>query len=149
MKLFAVFQQWYHTIIAHSYYLIGLMHRHIGNSQGVKWEYEAAIADFNRALEWKPNFAQVYLDRGVLYWREMDHPRKAIHDLTLALTLDPSLSEAQFNRAIAHQQLREYKEAIADYKAYLTVGAHPFWREHAESMIRELHEWVPNVESSP
>jgi len=76
----------------------------------------------------------------------IDHPRKAIHDLTLAMNLDPRLVEAQFNRAIAHQQLREYAEAIADFQAYLAVGEHPFWREHAESMIRELSEWVPNAE---
>lgn len=135
-------------LMAHSCYLLGLIRRYMGNASGSRWEYEAAIDAFTRALEWKPDFAQVYLDRGILYWRELDHPRRAIHDLTLALTLDPRLAEAQFNRAVAHQQLREYAEAIADYRAYLAIGEHPFWREHAESMIRELSEWVPNVEIS-
>jgi tetratricopeptide (TPR) repeat protein len=147
MKLLSVLQQWFKALMAHSYYLIGIIHRYIGNSRGVRWEYEAAINAFTRALEWKPDFAQVYLDRGILYWREIDHPRKAIHDLTLAMNLDPSLFEAQFNRGIAHQQLREYAEAIADFQAYLAVGEHPYWREHAESMIRELSEWTSNAEA--
>ncbi len=142
MTLLTKPKQWFKFLMAHVHYLNGIIHRYIGNSYGSRWEYEAAVEAFNRAVEWKPDFAQVYLDRGILYWRELDHPRKAIHDLTLAMNLDPRLSEAQFNRAIAHQQLREYAEAIADFQAYLAVGEHPYWREHAESMIRELSEWV-------
>lgn len=148
MKAFTFFDRQFRSLMAHSYYLVGVIRRYIGNTRGGLWEYEAAIEAFNRALDWKPDFAQAYLDRGVLYWREIDHPRKAIHDLTLALSLDPNLSEAQFNRGIAHQQLREYPEAVADFTAYLAVGEHPSWREHAESMIRELSEWVPKIEKA-
>lgn len=148
MKLFIKPRQWFKFLMAHVHYLNGVIHRSIGNSYGSRWEYEAAVDAFNRAVEWKPDFAQVYLDRGILYWRELDHPRRAIHDLTLAMNLDPRLSEAQFNRAIAHQQLREYAEAIADFQAYLAVGAHPFWREHAEFMIRELSEWVLDAKTT-
>ena len=147
MKLLSVPGKLFRALMAHSHYMIGIVHRYIGNSRGVRWGYEVAIDAFTRALEWKPDFAHVYLDRGILYWREIDHPRKAIHDLTRAMDLDPRLVEAQFNRAIAHQQLREYAEAIADFQAYLAVGEHPYWREHAESMIRELSEWVLNTEA--
>ena len=148
MRAFAFLGRWFRLLMAHSYYLVGVIHRYIGNARGFHWEYEAAIEAFNCALDWKPDFTQVYLDRGILYWREIDHPRKAIHDLTLALNLNPNLHEARFNRGIAHQQLREYPEAIADFTAYLAVGEHPFWREHAESMIRELSEWVPKIETT-
>ncbi len=148
MKLLAFLQQGYRFLMAHGYYLIGMVHRYIGNSYGFRQEYEAAVEAFNRAVMWKPDFAQVYLDRGILYWRELDHPRKAIHDLTLAFDLDSRLHEALFNRAVAYQELREYAEAIADYQAYLAIGTHPFWREHAESMIRELSEWVPQVRAT-
>lgn len=148
MNVLARLEQWGKYTLAYVHYWGGLIHRYMGHTHGDRWEYEAAIAAFTRALDYNPDFARVYLDRGILYWREMDLPRKAIHDLTLALALDPHLNEAQFNRAIAHQQLREYAEAITDYEAYLAVGDHPFWREHAESMIRELSEWVPNAETT-
>jgi hypothetical protein len=46
---------------------------------------------------------------------------------------------------VAHQQLREYEEALADFRAYLAEGQHPYWREHAEKMIQELEEWVSTV----
>jgi tetratricopeptide (TPR) repeat protein len=110
----------------------------------LKSEYDKAIAQFDKALFFRPDAARIYLDRGVLYWREIDHPRRAIHDLTQALELDAELFEAQFNRGIAHQQLREYDAAITDFEAYLQGGDHPFWREYAENMIEELRDWAKN-----
>lgn len=133
-------------------FMLALSYRHFGNQYGLKEEYERAIDAFNRAISHDPDFAQAYLQRGILYWREMDHPRKAIIDLTAAYVLNPSLSEARFNRGVAHQQLREYAEAVADFEAYLKEGDHPHWREYAETMIQELKEWTPNVnggESQP
>ena len=139
---------WPKYMIARWYHLVGATHRHIGNAYGLRVQYEAAVDDFTRALCWDPNFAQAYLDRGILYWRELDHPRRAILDLTTAVTIDPNLSEALFNRGVAYQQLREYAEAIADFQAYLSEGKHPYWRRYAETMVRELSEWVHNVEAA-
>jgi tetratricopeptide (TPR) repeat protein len=148
VKLWLMLNQWYKTLLSYIYYSIGLAHRYWGNAHGLPSEYEKAIEQFTRALVFKPDYAKVYLARGILYWREMDHPRRAIFDLTDALTLDSRLSEARFNRGVAHQQLREYAEAIADFQAYLQDGHHPYWREYAESMIKELAEWATKDETT-
>jgi tetratricopeptide (TPR) repeat protein len=140
--------RWYKAVLSYIHYSIGLAHRFWGNTHGLQSEYEKAIGQFNRALSYKPDYAKVYLDRGILYWREMDHPRRAIYDLSHALTLDSGLLEALFNRGIAHQQLREYHEAITDFQAYLQEGNHPYWREYAESMIKELEEWPAKGETT-
>jgi tetratricopeptide (TPR) repeat protein len=142
-KLNHLFQVW----LARGYYFTGVMHRYFGNAYAMRAEYEQAIDDFTRAIAHDPKFAQAFLDRGILYWRELDHPRRAIQDLTIALTLNPALYEAIFNRGIAYQQLREYDRAIAEFTAYLEVGQHPYWREYAENMVRELSEWVTSNES--
>lgn len=124
------------------YYLLAGMYRHFGNTNHLVSEYERAVEAFTRATTLDPAFARAYLERGILYWRELDLPRRAILDLTRAYELDTKLIEARFNRGIAHQQLREYAEAVADFRAYLAEGKHPHWREYAESMLRELPEWV-------
>ncbi len=129
-------------LLSHWYYLIAVTYRYMGNAYGLEEHYENAIDYFGLALSWNPEFAQVYLDRGILYWREMDHPRRAIIDLTRALDMDPDLIEAYFNRGVAYQQLREYDRAITEYKTYLAIGTHPYWREYAENMVRELSEWI-------
>jgi tetratricopeptide (TPR) repeat protein len=141
-------RRWLHTLVARIYYFIGASYRYFGNTYGLMSEYENAIDALSRAITWNPSFARAYMERGILYWREMDHPRRAIMDLTTAYTLDPSLAEARFNRGIAYQQLREYDRAIVEFKAYLATGNHPYWREYAESMIRELHEWAYKTEAA-
>jgi tetratricopeptide (TPR) repeat protein len=149
MRVWLTINRWYKALISYIHYSIGLAHRYWGNAYGLRSEYEKAIAQFDRALSYKPDYAKVYLDRGILYWREIDHPRRAIQDLTQAMALNAALTEAQFNRAIAYQQLQEYDEAIADFKAYLQKGDHPFWLEHAESMVKELEEWGSRHENPP
>ena len=83
-KLFALILAQFHYRLAGSY-------RHFGNKYGLLTEYEKAIDAFTRAISYKPDFARAYMERGILYWREVDHPRRAILDLTRALELDPGL----------------------------------------------------------
>lgn len=142
MSLAQTLRQWLWHWQARWYYLRGNTYRHFGNLYGDQQQYEAAVDDYTRALSLDPRLARAYLDRGILYWRELDHPRRAIQDLTTAEELDPTLTEARFNRGVAYQQLREYDRAVADFQAYLAVGTHPHWREYAQRMIEELSEWV-------
>lgn len=139
-------QQCLHWLRARWYYLEGTMHRYWGNRNGDLQEYDHAIDHFSYALALDPHYARAYLDRGILYWRELDHPRRAIRDLDAAEALDPALTEARFNRGVAYQQLGEYAQAIADFRWYLEHGSHPSWREYAEKMVFELSEWVADPE---
>jgi len=139
-------QRWVRFLLSRCHYLLAVSHRHLGNQYSLTQEHASAVDGFTKAIAHNPAFARAYLERGILYWRELDHPRRAVLDLTMAYELDSRLIEARFNRGIAHQQLREYAEAIADYQAYLGEGDHPHWRVYAETMIRELAEWVPGSE---
>lgn len=142
MALLGRLQRWLWYWQARWYYLRGNAYRHFGNLYGDRQQYEAAVDDYTRALRLDPRLARAYLDRGILYWRELDHPRRAIQDLTTAEELDPTLTEARFNRGVAYQQLREYDRALADFQAYLAVGTHPHWCAYARQMLAELREWV-------
>lgn len=136
-------QRWTRAALAYFHYMLAASHRHFGNKYSLRPEYEQAVDAFTRAITYDPDFARAYMERGILFWRELDHPRRAVIDLTTAYELDATLIEARFNRGIAHQQLREYADALADFRAYLSQGDHPYWREYAENMIRELEEWIP------
>ncbi|MFP4394216.1 MAG: tetratricopeptide repeat protein [Anaerolineales bacterium] len=133
---------WLSSLIASWYHWLALAHRYWGHTRGLREEYEAAVQNFDRALLWNPQAAHIYLERGILWWRELNHPRKAVQDFTIALKLDPDLIEAHFNRGIAYQQLQEYQEAVSDFETYLNEGTHPHWRKYARTMIRELNEWL-------
>ncbi|TFG72708.1 MAG: tetratricopeptide repeat protein [Anaerolineales bacterium] len=142
MRIWLMLHRWHKAALSFMHYNIGLTYRYWGNTYSLQSEYEKAMDHFNQALEHKPDYAKVYLNRGILYWRELDRPRRAIDDLTQALALDPGMDEALFNRGVAYQQLKEYEKAIADYKAYLQNSDHPYWQEYAANMIHELGEWT-------
>ena len=64
---------------------------HRGDAYFEKEEYDKAIAEFSRAIELDPNYAEAYYKRGVAYLRK-DKYDEAIADLTKAIELDPRIA---------------------------------------------------------
>jgi tetratricopeptide (TPR) repeat protein len=113
-------------------------HRHFGNLYGNQEEHWAAIEHYTRATVLDPDYTQSYYSRGVLYWREIGNPHRAIQDLSRVLELDPSWSEAYFNRGLAHRMRREIDKAMADFESYLAQGTDDFWLDSARRQLAEL-----------
>ena len=84
------------------------------HSHGGRWE--AALQDFDAALERCPDFAKAYNNRGCLYNKTAQYQR-AIEDFDRALDLAPSYAEAYLNRANTYTRLGDYQRAIASYNA--------------------------------
>ncbi len=129
---------WLRRIVAAWYHLWAMAYHYRGNVTGKLSEYQHAEANLSQALLWNPNRAAFYLERGILRWRELNRPQDAVKDLTLALTLDPALHEARFNRGVAYQQMQAYDLARADFRAYLSAVAASPWREYAARYLAEL-----------
>ncbi len=134
-------------LLARFFFGLATSCRYFGNKHGAQVAYVRAVEAFSRAIAYDVTYASAYLQRGILYWRELNQPRWAVLDLTMAYDLDPNLIEARFNRGIAYQQLRNYEQAISDFQAYLQVGQHPYWREYAENMVLELRGPTPEPHS--
>jgi tetratricopeptide (TPR) repeat protein len=77
-------------------------------------QWQLAIADFTRALELKPDMADVYTNRGAAY-QQLGQLDQAIRDSTRAIELDPELATAHANRGMAYQAAGQVQQAIADY----------------------------------
>ena len=131
---------WLRRLAAAWYHLWAIAYHYRGNVTGKLSEYQRAEANLTQALLWNPTRASFYLERGILRWRELNRPQEAIQDFSLALTLDPTLHEARFNRGIAYQQTHGYPKARADFKAYLAAVPDSPWREYAERYLASLDE---------
>jgi tetratricopeptide (TPR) repeat protein len=118
----------------------GAVYRHMG-IRGDHLAFEDAIADFTRVLQMDPKAENAYLQRGVLYWREMNLATLAVSDLTNALRLHPGWPEAIFNRALAYVAMGRYTDAVVDLRSYLESG-HPHWRAEALSQLTVLERAV-------
>jgi tetratricopeptide (TPR) repeat protein len=65
---------------------------------------------------------------------------RSLEALTQALTLDPALSEALFNRALCKQQMGLESEAAADWKEYLAKDSRSEWAAEARQNLAQIEE---------
>jgi tetratricopeptide (TPR) repeat protein len=94
-----------------------------GNDWYENGDPDRAIADYNRAIEINPNFADVYNNRGLAWDIKGDYDR-AIADYSKAIEIDPRFSDPYNNRGIVWDIKGDYDRAIADYNKALELYPH-------------------------
>jgi tetratricopeptide (TPR) repeat protein len=96
------------------------------NNQGVayddKGQYDKAIANYNKAIELNPRYAEAYKNCGNAYlikgwWG------KAIDNYTQAIEINPRLGEAYGGRGVAYIGYRQFDKACSDVKRACELGA--------------------------
>lgn len=78
-------------------------------------DYDRAIADYNTAIQLKPDYAEAYNDRGFAYYLKGDAER-AIADYTRAIALRPNYPKAYNSRGVVYMS-HGYgaAKAVADF----------------------------------
>ena len=96
------------------------MSRAMANSQ--KGDLDAALGDFGKAIEMKPESADAYLGRGVANLRKKAL-ELALTDLSKAIELNPKLAFAFASRGDAYEKKGDVAKAKDDYKKALDLDA--------------------------
>lgn len=78
-------------------------------------KYNKAIADYDRAIELKPDYAYYFNERGYTFFLKGEYDR-AIQDHTAALRIKPNFVVAYNYRGNAYKKTGLYERAIADYE---------------------------------
>ena len=91
-----------------------------GNLHYNSKRYEAALAEYSRALELRPDFPEALNNRGNTY-HELQRYDEALADYGKALQLRPDFPEALNNRGSTCHELQRYDEALADYSKALQL----------------------------
>jgi tetratricopeptide (TPR) repeat protein len=96
-----------------------------------------AIDLLDAAARSAPENASIESDRGAAYMTRFlgDHVKSdgtaALAALDKAISLDPSLKEARFNRAILLEHLDRPADALAAWDAYLSLAQEDGWHDEA------------------
>ncbi len=84
-------------------------------------DYQAALADYTRAIELNPQFAAAYWNRGISYY-DLEDYQAALADFTRAIELNPEDAAAYYNRANIYDDLEDYHAALADYTRVIELN---------------------------
>jgi tetratricopeptide (TPR) repeat protein len=104
--------------------------------------FEDALADFNRSIEFMPLDRPSRVGRGIArLW--LGQPQVAMEDLSLVIDSEqpPDRVTAWAHRArgLAHAALGEGKDAVVDYVAYLQLFPDAADRAQVQDWIAEIH----------
>lgn len=96
------------------------------NNRGFAYDdlhnYDQAVLDYAKAIEFNSELAAAYSNRGVVYYNLGDYAR-ALADHNKAIDLDPFLAEPYNNRGNVYYSQGKYDLAIADYNQAIKLKA--------------------------
>ena len=121
-------------------------------------KFDQGIAQFKKALEGNPNDAQLHsdlaaalLEKGKLD-RLNDEEGKGVEEfaeslehLNRALTLNPALLDALFNRALCRQYMGLPQLAAEDWRQYLEKDSQSAWADEARQNLKLIELQTPKT----
>ena len=94
---------------------------HKGTSLLSQEKFQAAIEEYNKALELDPNFTMAYIFRANAKLKTKDWD-SAIEDFNKALSLKPNDASCTINRGICRYENGDIKSAIEDFNTVIQVN---------------------------
>jgi tetratricopeptide (TPR) repeat protein len=128
------------ALVARWHFIRATFHRYWGNTGSGRPAHQRAVDAFTRAIGFDQQFVEAYLQRGILYWREIQNYHHAIRDLSRALELDPGRTDALYYRALAYQSRGDFDQAIADYERFLVAAPESTWYDSAQIQLEGARE---------
>lgn len=83
--------------------------------------FDESIAEFRKAIEINPNYAEAYHNLGLVYHHKAMFD-EAIAELKKVIEIDPNLPEAHYNLGVAYHNKGMLDEAIAEYKKAIEIN---------------------------
>ena len=114
-------------------------HCNRGFAYGKKGDLGRAIADYTKAIDLKPDYAEAYYNRGTAYGKKGDRDR-AIADYTKATDLKPGDALAYCNRGIAHYEKGDHDRAVADLTKAIELDPDGPTSSVTRSVLKRLKE---------
>jgi tetratricopeptide (TPR) repeat protein len=81
---------------------------------------DAAVADYSKAIEIDPKFADAYVNRAIAF-RNKGEPQNAIADYSKVIKMDSKSALALFSRGTTFQQIGQLDAAISDFSRVMKL----------------------------
>lgn len=114
------------------------------NQSSYKGDLHLAVFHFSLAVALDPHYGEAYSQRGVVRLALGDNSG-AKQDYDAAITINPRLDRAYFNRGYWYEIHHLHREAIRDYETYMSLAVDELWKHETEKRLHRLrHSNLPN-----
>jgi tetratricopeptide (TPR) repeat protein/uncharacterized membrane protein len=109
-----------------------------GWEKTAKKDYEAALADYDKALELDPKSSLTYKNRGLLHYHKEEYDA-AIADFDKAIEIDPDYIEAYASRGDVYQDEEKLDQSIDNYLKALSLNPNDKYRKNIEGVLAGVY----------
>lgn len=96
-------------------------HNNLGDVYGRRGDKQAALREFEKAIELKPNYGDAYHNLANTYV-ELGQPDKAVENYQKALQFNPNLWQSHQNIAALYFQAKQYDKALENIQKAITIN---------------------------
>ncbi len=86
-----------------------------GYDHALEGKFNEAVAQYSKALELNPNYANAYYNRGWVYY-QLTNYTDCVRDMSKVIAYDDTFQPAYMMRGTAYYSLQFYQKAFADYQ---------------------------------
>jgi tetratricopeptide (TPR) repeat protein len=112
-------------------------HINLGTLHYNRQEYALAEKHYRHAIEVDPRYALAYFDLGNVL-DETGRVTEAIQIYGTALQLAPTYADAHYNLALAYEKIKEPRNALKHWRAYVKLDTAGPWSVHARNQIQRI-----------
>ncbi len=112
-------------------------HINLGTIFYNRQDYIKAELHYRAAIEADPRYALAYFDLGNVL-DETGRVPEAIKAYSTALVLAPTYGDAHYNLALAYEKMKQPRNALRHWKAYVRLDSSGPWSIHARNQIRRI-----------
>ena len=104
----------------------------------MKGQFQEAIAEYRKSIEYNPDSAEAHSNLGFAYFDSGDI-EQAIVEQTRAIEIKSDYSNAYYGLAMAYEKNGDKTEAINNWKKFLEYATpNTFWWEKAKDRLKNL-----------
>ena len=112
-------------------------HINLGTLHYNRQDYTLSEKHYRAAIEIDPRYALAYFDLGNVL-DETGRVAEAIRAYNTALQLAPTYGDAHYNVALAYEKVREPRQALKHWRAYVKLDTSGPWAVHARNQIQRI-----------
>jgi tetratricopeptide (TPR) repeat protein len=112
-------------------------HINLGTLHYNRQDYGAAERHYRNAIEIDPRYALAHFDLGNVL-DETGRVAEAIKTYTTALQLAPTYADAHYNLALAYEKVKQPRNALRHWRAYVKLDTTGPWAVHARNQVQRI-----------